>query len=223
MAASQRLRNVDVTGLRFRLIDAKGQVVGRVASQIANILQGKDKPTYAPWKDEGDVVIVVNARHVELTGNKWDQKLYRWHTGYPGGLKERTAQDQFQRAPEKILYEAVYGMLPKNKLRKERARKLRIFVDEDHPFTDSSRLVPTQLPERNIRIRRPLFVIPPGAEPLNPEAYERTFGHMLRKLAKLEASGQPSAQWPQWAQDAVEERERLKREYEAEAEGEEEE
>lgn len=105
-------------GLRFRLVDARGQVVGRLASQIATILMGKDKPTYTPNKDDGDVVVVVNAADVEFTGRKWDQKLYRWHTGYPGGLKERTAKDQFSRRPEAIIEAAVNGMLPKNNLRR---------------------------------------------------------------------------------------------------------
>ena len=111
-------QGVATEGLRFRLVDAQGQVVGRLASQIARMLMGKDKPTYTPNRDEGDVVVVVNAAEVEFTGRKWDQKLYRWHTGYPGGLKERTAKDQFQRRPAAILEEAVSGMLPKNNLRR---------------------------------------------------------------------------------------------------------
>ncbi|KAK9810050.1 hypothetical protein WJX72_004007 [[Myrmecia] bisecta] len=147
------LRGVNTTGLRFRVIDAKEQVVGRLAAQIALILQGKDKPTYAPHKDEGDIVIVKNARHAELTGKKWDQKLYRWHTGYPGGLKQRTAKDQFQREPEDILRRAVYGMLPKNNLRKERARKLRLFPDEWHPYEKDERVVTWEMPPRKLRVR----------------------------------------------------------------------
>jgi large subunit ribosomal protein L13 len=82
--------------------------------------QGKDKPTFQPNQDDGDVVVVVNAGDIELTGRKWDQKLYRWHTGYPGGLKERTAKDMFARKPDSILREAVLGMLPKNNLRRVR-------------------------------------------------------------------------------------------------------
>ena len=101
-------------------MDAKGQVVGRLASQIARVLQGKDKPTFAAHEDGGDVVVVVNAEHVEFTGRKWDQKLYRWHSGYPGGLKERTARDQHSRKPDYVLRAAVLGMLPKNNLRRVR-------------------------------------------------------------------------------------------------------
>ncbi|EFN58737.1 hypothetical protein CHLNCDRAFT_19927, partial [Chlorella variabilis] len=121
-------------GLRLRLVDAKGQVVGRLASQIATILQGKDKPTYRPNADDGDVVVVVNAGEVELTGRKWDQKLYRWHTGYPGGLKERTAKQMAAKKPDAVLRGAVLGMLPKNNLRRSMARKLRIFAGERHTF-----------------------------------------------------------------------------------------
>lgn len=105
-------------GLRFRVVDAKGQVVGRLASQIAKVLTGKDKPTYLPHVDDGDAVVVVNAAQVDFTGRKWDQKLYRWHTGYPGGLKERTARDQLAREPEAVLQKAVMGMLPKNNMRR---------------------------------------------------------------------------------------------------------
>ena len=105
-------------GLRWRLVDAKGVVLGRLASQISKLLQGKDKPVYDPSKDLGDVVVVINAKDVELTGRKFENKVYRWHTGYPGGLKERTVKDQWERDPTQILRRAVSGMLPKNNLRK---------------------------------------------------------------------------------------------------------
>eukprot|EP00898_Chlorokybus_atmophyticus_P005534 jgi/Chlat1/5982/Chrsp4S06300 len=128
------LRNVVTKGLRWRLLDAKDLVVGRVASQIAHVLQGKDKPTYAPNKDEGDVVVVVNARHVKFTGDKMKEKVYYWHTGYPGGIKQRTPEEWMKRDPTEVLRMAVLRMLPKNRLQKERARKLRLFPDGDHPF-----------------------------------------------------------------------------------------
>lgn len=102
------------------MIDAKGQVVGRLASQISKILTGKDKPTYRPNQDCGDAVVVINAGDVDFTGRKWDNKLYRWHTGYPGGLKERTAKDQQSRDPGSVLQKAVMGMLPKTNLRRVR-------------------------------------------------------------------------------------------------------
>lgn len=176
------LKNVVTEGLRFRLVDARGQVVGRLASQIATILQGKDKPTFCPNKDDGDVVVVVNAAEVEFTGRKWDQKLYRWHTGYPGGLKDRTAKDQFERQPEAILEAAVNGMLPKNNLRRSMMRKLRIFPGEQHPFAAEPNLVPFTMPPRQLRRKGPLFVLPDEWEPLNQEAYERKYGHRLAAL-----------------------------------------
>jgi large subunit ribosomal protein L13 len=123
--AAQGLTSVD--GLRFRVVDAKGHVVGRLASQIARVLMGKDKPTYSPWQDNGDAVVVINAADVEFTGRKWENKLYRWHTGWPGGLKQRTAKDQLARHPEAIIRDAVSGMLPKNNLRRVSERREHIF------------------------------------------------------------------------------------------------
>ncbi|DBA67333.1 TPA: 54S ribosomal protein L13 [Trebouxia sp. C0005] len=114
---SKVLKGVDTAGLKFRLVDAKEQVVGRLAAQLSVILQGKDKVQFAPHLDIGDVVVVKNAQHVVFTGKKWKQKLYRHHTGFPGGLKERSARLQFEKDPTEILRKAVYGMLPKNKLR----------------------------------------------------------------------------------------------------------
>eukprot|EP00887_Chlorella_sp_A99_P001456 scaffold8.g1456.t1 len=176
-------KGVATEGLRFRLVDAQGQVVGRLAAQIARVLQGKDKPSYVPNRDDGDVVVVINAAGVELTGRKWDQKLYRWHTGYPGGLKERTAKDQFARRPEAVLEAAVNGMLPKNNLRRSMMRKLRIFPGEQHPFAAEPNLVPFEMPPRNLRHKGPLFVLPEGFEPLNPRAYQQKYGHRLAKLS----------------------------------------
>jgi large subunit ribosomal protein L13 len=102
-------------------------VVGRLAPEISKLLVGKHKPIYTPGKDCGDMVVVVNAREVVLTGKKWDQKLYRSHTGYPGGLVERKASWMIEHKPEEVLRSAVMGMLPKNRWRKEWARRLRIF------------------------------------------------------------------------------------------------
>ncbi|KAK9841542.1 hypothetical protein WJX74_007538 [Apatococcus lobatus] len=178
------LKWVNTKGKRLRLVDAKDQVVGRLAAHLSNVLQGKDKPTFAPHKDEGDVVIVKNAQHVSFTGKKWDRKLYRWHTGFPGGLKERQAKDQHERDPVRVLYNAVYGMLPKNKLRKARALKLRLFPGSKHPFEEHPQLVPWEPPPRRIRIREPLPDLEEGYEPMNPDAYLRRFGHMLPESAK---------------------------------------
>jgi len=175
------LKRINMEGLRIRHIDAKEQVVGRLAAQIAMILQGKDKPTYTPNKEEGDVVLVTNARHVEFTGKKWDQKVYRWHTGFPGGLKERPVKKEFERDPGSILHRAVSGMLPKNRLRRARALKLRIYPDEEHPFKDDPRLVRFEMPPRKLRVQEALFELPEGFHPLNKDAYRRRFSHMLPK------------------------------------------
>jgi len=99
------------------------------------VLQGKDKPTYTPCRDAGDVCVVTNAAKILFSGNKWDGKIYRWHTGYPGGLRQRTAKEVFARRPEDILWRAVNGMLPKNNLQQARLRKLLIFPGE-HNLTD---------------------------------------------------------------------------------------
>ncbi|GMH37236.1 hypothetical protein BSKO_05109 [Bryopsis sp. KO-2023] len=169
-----RLRNIDVTGLRLRYIDAKGEVVGRLAAQLSKILQGKDKPSYAPNKDSGDVCIVVNASKVELTGKKWKQKEYVWHTGYMGGLKKKSVQDVFDKKPEDVLWRAVNGMLPKNNLRRYRMRKLRIFPEDYIPeYASMHPLVPWEMPERKLRDRGKGFTLPQGALPMNPEAYMR--------------------------------------------------
>ena len=118
---------------RWWLVDAKGKVVGRLASRIAVLLMGKHKPTWTPHEDMGDFVVVINARHVVFTGKKWEQKLYRWHSGYPGGLKEMKAKDMLRKFPERILYLAVKGMLPKNFLRDRMLKRLKIYPDATHP------------------------------------------------------------------------------------------
>lgn len=138
---------MDVEGLRWRLVDAKDQVLGRLASHLTTILMGKDKPTYCPWKDEGDVVVVINAKHVAFTGKKLDRKVYRWHTGYPGGLKERTLREQLDKDPIEVLRKAVERMLPRNNLRRCRMRKLRLFPEEQHVHLEQ-RMIPYVMPPR---------------------------------------------------------------------------
>ena len=120
---------------KWYLVDARGFVLGRLASRIARVLIGKDKPTYVPNLDSGDHVVVVNAEQVILRGRKLEEKVYRRHSGYPGGLKEIPAARLKERKPEAMLREAVLGMLPKNKLRARMAKKLRIYVGEQHPHT----------------------------------------------------------------------------------------
>src|ERR1700727_2772262 len=113
------------------VVDPGGQVLGRLATRIARLLIGKDKPSYSPHLDCGDHVVVINAEAVRLTGNKIDQKIYRHHSGHPGGLKEIPIRSMLQRRPEEVVREAVLGMLPKNKLRARRAKKLRIYAGSE--------------------------------------------------------------------------------------------
>lgn len=118
-------------GNAWFVVDAENQVLGRVATRVARILIGKDKPSFTPYLDCGDHVIVINAGRVRLTGNKIDQKVYRRHSGYPGGLKEIPVRALLQRRPEEVVREAVLGMLPKNKLRARRAKKLRVYAGSE--------------------------------------------------------------------------------------------
>lgn len=117
----------------WHVIDASDAVLGRVASKAAMLLMGKHKPGYAPFLDTGDHVIVVNAAKVRLTGRKEDQKVYRRHSGYPGGLKETAARKVRATRPARMLEEAVAGMLPKTKLGKQMYRKLKVYAGEKHP------------------------------------------------------------------------------------------
>jgi large subunit ribosomal protein L13 len=115
------------------VVDAEGAVLGRLASRIATILRGKHKPLFAPHLDVGDHVIVVNAEKVHLTGRKRERKEYRWHTGYIGGLRTTTADKLLKTHPERVIEWAVQGMLPKNRLGRAMARKLKIYRGPDHP------------------------------------------------------------------------------------------
>src|SRR5262245_9928964 len=115
------------------VIDAGDMVVGRVATEAARVLMGKHKTTYTPYIDTGDHVIIINADKVKLTGKKEDQKLYRYHSGYPGGLREVSAKQMRQARPVKLLEEAVSGMLPKSKLGKQMYRKLNVYAGPQHP------------------------------------------------------------------------------------------
>src|SRR5499426_1066874 len=122
-------------GRKWHVIDADGQVLGRLATVAARLLQGKHKPTYTPFVDTGDFVVVVNAKKVKLTGRKEDQKIYRQHSGYEGGLREERARLVRQRKPERLVEEAVYGMLPKTTLGAAMYRKLKVYAGPDHPHT----------------------------------------------------------------------------------------
>jgi len=115
------------------LIDARGKVLGRLAAEIANILRGKNKPTFTPHVDTGDFVIVVNAGEVKLTGNKWAAKMYYHHTGYPGGIKSISAEKLRDKKPEELIRHAVKGMLPKNRLGRKMFKKLKVYAGAEHP------------------------------------------------------------------------------------------
>ena len=127
---SAKKENID---RKWLVIDADGQVLGRLASKVAKILQGKHKPCYTPHVDCGDYVIIVNADKIKLTGNKWQQKEYKWHTGYPGGLRSITAQKLWEKHPERLVEKAVKGMLPKNRLGRQMYRKLHVYAGSNHP------------------------------------------------------------------------------------------
>ncbi|MBO8158074.1 MAG: 50S ribosomal protein L13 [Thermosyntropha sp.] len=118
---------------KWYVIDASGQTLGRLASEVATILRGKHKPIYTPHVDTGDYVIIINAEKVVLTGNKLDEKLYRRHSGYPGGLKEMTYREFLQKKPEKAIEVAVKGMLPHNRLGRKMFKKLKVYRGSEHP------------------------------------------------------------------------------------------
>jgi large subunit ribosomal protein L13 len=118
---------------KWHVVDAAGQTVGRLATEIASILSGKRNPQWTPFMDMGDHVIVINAGQAVFKGSKAEQKVYRHHTLYPGGLREISAKDQFARHPERVIELAVKGMLPKNKLGKAMAKKLKVYADANHP------------------------------------------------------------------------------------------
>jgi len=120
---------------QWHIIDADGQVLGRIASQAARLLQGKHKARWAPFLDQGDHVIVINAARVRLTGRKEQQKLYRYHSGYEGGLREERAKIVREKNPARLVEEAVRGMLPKTKLGSAMYRKLKVYSGGDHPHT----------------------------------------------------------------------------------------
>ena len=118
---------------KWYVVDAAGQTVGRLATEVARVLTGKNKPQYTPFMDMGDCVIVINARKALFKGSKNEQKVYRHHTLYPGGLKEVSVRDQFERHPERVIELAVRGMLPKTKLGRAMAKKLKVYADAEHP------------------------------------------------------------------------------------------
>jgi large subunit ribosomal protein L13 len=115
------------------VVDASGKTLGRLATQVADVLRGKRKPEYTPHVDVGDFVVVVNAEKVRVTGNKLAAKRYYRHTGYPGGLKSRTLEEMLRRRPEEVVRRAVRGMMPRNRLARKQLTKLKIYAGPDHP------------------------------------------------------------------------------------------
>ena len=120
---------------RWHVIDAEGQILGRLATRAARILTGKDKPIYTPFLDTGDHVIIINAEKIKLTGKKLTDKVYRHHTGYPGGMRETAAGILMAKDPGKLIREAVIGMLPKTKLGRAMRKKLKVYQGSQHPHT----------------------------------------------------------------------------------------
>ena len=118
---------------KWHVIDAEGQTLGRLATEIARLLRGKNKPQYTPHVDTGDFVVVVNAEKIVVTGRKAEQKVYYRHTGYPGGLKETSYETMLERKPTEILRKAVRGMMPRTRLGRQQLRKLKIYAGPEHP------------------------------------------------------------------------------------------
>ena len=115
------------------VVDAEGKTLGRLATQVADVLRGKRKPEYTPNCDVGDFVVVVNAERIRVTGNKRADKVYRRHTGYPGGIKSRTLGEMLERRPEEVIRRAVKGMLPNNRLANRQINKLKVYAGSEHP------------------------------------------------------------------------------------------
>lgn len=120
----------------WHVISAKGQILGRLATEIARLLMGKHKRTYSPHLDSGDYVVVTDAREVKLTGRKEEQKVYTRYTGYPGGLRKKSIKQLREEKPERIIEHAVRGMLPKNRLQADRMNRLKVFAGSEHPYGD---------------------------------------------------------------------------------------
>jgi large subunit ribosomal protein L13 len=120
---------------KWYVVDADGQVLGRMATTVASHLRGKHKPVFTPHVDTGDFVVVINAEKIQLTGNKADQKVYYRHSNYPGGLKQETFKERLEKKPEAIIRDAVWGMLPKNRLGRTLIKKLKVYRGSEHPHS----------------------------------------------------------------------------------------
>lgn len=118
---------------KWWLIDADGKILGRLATEVANLLRGKGKPQYVDFLDIGDFVVIINAEKIKVTGKKLEQKYYYSHTGYPGGIKEKSLKDLLESRPEEVIKKAVWGMIPKNKLNRAIHKKLKVYAGPHHP------------------------------------------------------------------------------------------
>ena len=136
---SYMAKNEDVQK-KWYVVDAEGKTLGRLATKVATVLRGKDKPQFTPHSDTGDFVVVINADKVHLTGKKLAQKTYYWHTSYPGGIKSITADKLMEKEPGEVVRKAVWGMLPKNKWQKRLIKRLKVYAGDTHPHS-------AQLPE----------------------------------------------------------------------------
>jgi len=125
------------TNRKWRLFDADGQVLGRLATEITTCLRGKYKPTYVPYKDDGDVVVVINTDKIRVTGNKETKKLYRWHSWFPGGLKEKKFSEVMEKDSRTVIEQAVYGMIPHNRLRSKIMARLKLYPGPEHNHTSA--------------------------------------------------------------------------------------
>ncbi|HHN65141.1 MAG TPA: 50S ribosomal protein L13 [Nitrospirae bacterium] len=128
-----RFTKKDEVERNWYIVDASDKVLGRLASKIATYLRGKHKPQFTPNVDTGDFIVVVNAEKIRLTGNKLEKKVYYHHSGYPGGLKAETAKSRIKRKPEQMVIDAVWGMLPKNRLGRKMIKKLKVYRGPEHP------------------------------------------------------------------------------------------
>ena len=127
------LPKVNEIDRKWLLLNADGEILGRMAVRIANLLRGREKPSYTPHLDTGDFVVVINADKVKLTGNKENKKIYQNYTGYMGGLKLRTAKEIRAKDPTRLIKDAVKGMMPNNRLARQQLRKLKVYINNDHP------------------------------------------------------------------------------------------
>ncbi len=125
--------NPDNVEMKWYLVDAEGKTLGRLATQVASIIRGKNKPTFTPYADTGDFVVIVNADKIHVTGNKLNNKIYYRHSGYPGGIKQKTLKQMLETKPAEVLRLAIWGMLPHNKLGRKLMGKVKIYAGPEHP------------------------------------------------------------------------------------------